>query len=154
MFRVIVCGSRDFTDYPFLFDVLADTLARHPDLVIVHGAARGADSMAETFAQENGIPSEAFPADWNRFGKSAGYRRNRAMADSTVDGHGVDGVIAFFADPYNRSRGTQMMVSIAKDAGIRVYIPRTSCWGPGNCREGDLCPTCWRKAGYPVQAVQ
>lgn len=117
-FRVLVCGSRDFSDSDHLAHILDRVLAKHPALVVVEGCANGADRMAEQWAQRNGIHVEHFPALWNAHGRRAGYVRNMAMAASKPDG-----VIAFFRDPADPSRGTAMMCRIAREAGIPVYVP-------------------------------
>jgi hypothetical protein len=84
--------------------------------VIIEGCARGADRMAERFAQENNIPLEHYPADWYRFGPSAGPRRNELML--------VRGkprlVVAFDLG----TRGTADMVARARAAGVAVAIVR------------------------------
>jgi hypothetical protein len=78
--------------------------------VLVHGAASGADAMAGRWAGANGVSVTTFPADWNRYGRSAGPRRNQAMVDSEPDL-----VVAFPG-----GRGTADMVRRAEAAGIRV----------------------------------
>ena len=76
-FRVIVAGSRNFDDYGLLSDTLDKLLQnKGKDVVIVSGTARGADTLGEQYAAERGFQISRFPADWDRFGKSAGYRRN------------------------------------------------------------------------------
>ena len=72
---VLVCGGRKFNGWTAMQRVL-DRIS--PD-IIIHGAAGGADSMAGRYAQENNIPCRDFPAEWRRYGKSAGYRRNQQM---------------------------------------------------------------------------
>lgn len=117
-FRVLVCGSRDFSDEAHLDHILNRVLAKHPALVVVEGCANGADRMAEKWAAAHGVPVEHFPALWNVHGRRAGYVRNMAMANTQPDG-----VIAFFRDPAEPSPGTAMMCRISRDAGIPVYTP-------------------------------
>ena len=124
MFRVVVCGSRDYSDSTLIDRTLSAVSTKHADLVIVEGGARGADSMAGAWADQHGIDHEIYPADWSTYGKSAGFRRNAAMIASAPGG-----VVAFFTDPSAPSRGTQHTVDLATKAGIPVWIPqkRTSC---------------------------
>ena len=64
-----------------------DTLILPSITEIVSGKARGMDTLGEKWAKEHNIPIKEFPADWNKYGKSAGYRRNEQMslyADSAV----------------------------------------------------------------------
>ena len=80
--KVIVAGGRDFNDYELLKSKLDYILQNKlPDVEIVSGAARGADSLGERYAKENNLGLHRKPADWDTYGKSAGYRRNAEMAD-------------------------------------------------------------------------
>jgi hypothetical protein len=79
MFYCLVAGSRTFTDYSLLSYKLDALLANQTDITIVSGGARGADALAKRYAKEHNFAYIEFPADWNKFGKSAGYRRNEQM---------------------------------------------------------------------------
>lgn len=85
MFKVIICGSREFDDYELLKEKCDNILSRKRDsgeeIVIVSGAANGADSLGEEYAKERGFRVERYPADWKTFGKRAGYIRNKKMAE-------------------------------------------------------------------------
>lgn len=94
-----------------LYDVLAT-----PDLV-VHGGARGADTLAGKWAEGRGIPVRVYPADWNRYGKGAGPKRNQQMLDEADP----DVVIAFFDLPFAVSKGTADMVTRAGN-GTRMVL--------------------------------
>lgn len=113
--RVIVCGSRDWTDAAPIKRVLSTLLVGDPDLVVIEGEARGADCIARDVARRLGVPVERFPADWS-LGRRAGPIRNQAMLDS-----GVDLVVAFHSD-IRRSRGTADMVRRASAAGVPVRL--------------------------------
>jgi hypothetical protein len=112
--RVLVCGARDWSDIGSIRRTLA---ALPPDTVVIHGAARGADSLAGEAARELGLRVRAFPADWARYGKAAGPVRNRQML---VEGK-PDRVLAFHADLAG-SKGTADMVRQARAAGVAVRI--------------------------------
>lgn len=105
--RVLVCGGRDFNDYPKVIDVLEDI---KPSLII-HGAASGADTLGGMFAKGWSIPVEAYPADWKAHGKAAGPIRNKQML---VEGK-PDLVVAFPG-----GRGTENMIKQATTAGVPV----------------------------------
>jgi hypothetical protein len=109
--RVLVCGGRDFADYPLLHETLGKLHAETPFERIIHGAAPGADTLADTWAREWGVPIESHPADWRTHGKAAGAIRNRLML---VDGK-PELVVAFPG-----GRGTANMVKQARAAGVRV----------------------------------
>lgn len=76
---VVVCGGRDFSDRELLCSVLDREIQRGD--VIVHGGCRtGADAMADEWARERGLFVRVFQAEWSRYGRSAGPKRNREMA--------------------------------------------------------------------------
>ncbi len=110
--RVLVCGSRGWTDYDAILHRLAQIKASLP--TIVHGAASGADTMADRAAKTLNLTVECYPADWATYGKRAGFIRNEQMLDT-----GVGLVIAFWD---GRSRGTQHTIESAKRRGIPVEV--------------------------------
>lgn len=106
--KILVCGGRGFDDYQRLASVLDQFVGvTH----LIHGAARGADTLAARWAERHGIQPVACPALWDTFGRSAGFRRNDAMLALHPDL-----VVAFPG-----GRGTEGMVRIARDAGVAVY---------------------------------
>lgn len=114
--RVLVCGGRDYTCREQLFAVLDRAHAANPVAVLIHGAARGADSLARDWALERGVPLMPFPADWEMHGKQAGPIRNKRMLTEGLP----DIVIAF-----KGGRGTADMVRVARNAGVAVVTVRT-----------------------------
>jgi hypothetical protein len=105
MFKVIVAGGRDFTDYAILSSTLQHLLSGKRDVEIVSGVARGADSLAVKFAVDRNIPVKRFPADWDNHGNSAGYKRNVEMAKY------ADVCVCFWD---GKSKGTADMIRVAK----------------------------------------
>lgn len=83
--RVLVCGGRDFTNTEFLYKVLDKFHKEHPIDVIIEGDARGADRMAGYWARRNRVDLLVFPAKWDEYGKSAGYKRNIEMLNQEPD---------------------------------------------------------------------
>lgn len=91
----------------------------HPGLVIVHGACgRGADAFAAKAALDLGIRQEIYPADWNRYGRAAGPRRNAEMVAA-----GAGACIAFIR---NGSPGATGCADLAEKAGIKTM--RITAW--------------------------
>jgi hypothetical protein len=116
--RLLVCGSRDWTDRATLERVLDDVVTDvehhfYERPTIVQGEARGADSLAREWAESRGLRVEGFPADWSR-GKGAGFARNRAMLES-----GIDGVVAF-STSWPATPGTAHMCRLAYEVGLVV----------------------------------
>ena len=112
--KVIIAGDRNFTDYDFVKEKLDYYLSdKTKSFIIISGNARGVDSLGERYARENNLPLEVYPADWDKYGKSAGMIRNRQMADV------ADGLIAF---PSFSSIGTKGMINEAKKRGLSIRI--------------------------------
>lgn len=107
--RILVCGGRDFSDSNLVSKVLNEYQSHKP--TIIHGAAKGADSLSNYWAYENDCDVIAYPANWDKYGKRAGYIRNVQMLNEGKP----DLVIAFPG-----GKGTQMMINLAEAAGIPV----------------------------------
>lgn len=110
--KLLICGSRGWTDQDTIADVLADYAPDHP--TVIHGDARGADTLAAAVAMLYGYDVQAFPADWQIHGRRAGYLRNVQMLEQQPDK-----VIAFHD---GRSRGTQHTIDEARRRGIPVDV--------------------------------
>jgi hypothetical protein len=109
--RVIIAGSRGIHDYAKVCDAV-----RHSGFAIsrvVSGMAAGVDTLAVRYASEHGLPCDRFPADWKKWGRRAGYRRNLAMAAY------ADALIAVWD---GRSPGTRHMIAVAKARGLRIFV--------------------------------
>jgi len=80
--KLLICGSRDFNDFDFMSRRLDEYLssADLSKIEIVSGGAMGTDTLAERYARENNIQFTKFPAEWDRYGRSAGFIRNDEMA--------------------------------------------------------------------------
>lgn len=120
MTRVIVAGSRSFTDEDYVYYIISDLTWYIPDdeMEIVSGGCRGVDQFAENYAKECNIISKVFPAEWSKYGLSAGPIRNEQMAKYASEAeHGM--LIAF---PVGESRGTRNMIKLAKQYGLEVHV--------------------------------
>ena len=82
---MIVCinGSRSLTDSRLLERAIeqAEQEGIHISSII-SGEAHGVDTLAKNYAKEHGIPFVPFVAEWSRYGKSAGFRRNEHMREA------------------------------------------------------------------------
>ena len=108
--KLIIAGSRSLSSamYVDLIDFLIIDYGLKPT-EIVSGCAKGIDTLGEIWALENSIPIKKFPADWDKYGKKAGYIRNNKMAKYAT--HCV-----VFWD--GKSKGTEMMIKLAKENGL------------------------------------
>jgi len=119
--RVLACGGRDNFDREGIYATLDAIHDLHTIDVLIEGEAKGADSIARAWAEEQQHPAvlvAPFPAQWDKFGKSAGPIRNKQMLD---DGQ-PDLVVAFPTGRLSESKGTLNMVQQAQKAGIRVIV--------------------------------
>jgi len=110
--RTIIAGGRDFIDYDKLKYIIKHELPWKITTVIC-GKAKGADTLGETWALCNSIPIEYFPAEWDKFGKSAGVRRNRQMAQNAETA-----LICWDT----KSKGTRNMFQEAKKYNLKTYL--------------------------------
>jgi len=102
--KFAIIGSRTFTDYGLLQRIL---LKFNKDITeVVSGGAKGADSLGKKYAIENGLAFTEFKPDWEKYGKSAGYRRNVDIIEN------CDWVVAFWD---GLSKGTAHSINIARN---------------------------------------
>lgn len=109
MKKIAVIGSRDFTDK----EQLNVVLSQYIPFILVSGGAKGADQIAEAFADSHQLEKVILQADWKRFGRGAGHKRNITIVDT------CDEVIAFWN---GQSRGTKQAIDYAGTVGKPVTI--------------------------------
>lgn len=114
---VTVAGPRDYTNKKFvdemLEEILSDILAKEVlPIHIVEGGAYGVDALAKLYALQNKLPYTEVKADWDKYGRSAGPRRNQKMAEMS------DYCIVFFKG----SRGSASMIAEALKQNVPVYV--------------------------------
>jgi hypothetical protein len=107
--KLAIVGSRTFNNYEVVKSALKDLTISE----IVSGGAKGADSLAEQFAQENKIPIKVFKPDWEKYGRSAGMIRNKSIVDY------ADKVIAFWD---GISKGTENSIGLARKQGKLLSV--------------------------------
>lgn len=114
MKNILITGDRDWNNYWVIYDVL---FKLDRDSIIIHGAAKGADTMAGIIAKNLGFKDVIpVPAEWEKYGKAAGPIRNKKMLDMEPEL-----VIAFHNDLEN-SKGTKNCVEEAEKRGIEVKV--------------------------------
>ena len=117
--KILVCGGRDLFDYIWFdhqLSIIYSSLCEGEDpdkVVVIQGEAKGADMLAKGWAKSLNFEIESYPADWRKYGHTAGPIRNQQMLD---EGN-PDFVVAFPG-----GNGTKDMVNRANKAGIEVII--------------------------------
>jgi hypothetical protein len=109
--RVIIAGSRAINDYAKVCHAVQRS--GFPISRVLSGMAGGVDSLGIRYAAEKGLPCDRFPAEWSKWGRRAGYRRNTQMAQH------ADALIAVWD---GRSPGTKHMIEVAKARGLPVFV--------------------------------
>jgi hypothetical protein len=121
MIKVIIAGGRNFDDFKKLCQICDKFLQDQNSIEIVSGAYKGADLLGEKYAAKRNFSLKQFPADWCRYGKSAGLKRNIEMAAY------ADALIAFWD---GESKGTKYMIELATQAGLKVKVFYFHCLTP------------------------
>lgn len=113
--NLAVVGSRTFSDWNLLNQTLSEFHHKTPISKVVSGGARGADSLAEKWAKINNIPVTVFPAQWDKYGRSAGMIRNKLIISAS------DHCIAFWDGV---SRGTKNDIELCQRLNVPCSIIR------------------------------
>lgn len=108
--RIAIVGSRGWADVEAIREFI-DSL--HASTVVISGGARGVDIMAIELAYGRGLKTEVYRADWDAYGPSAGYIRNKVLVEK------CDEVVAFWD---GKSKGTKHTIDIARAAGKKVTV--------------------------------
>lgn len=129
--RILVTGSRQWNDHGVIFSELMNAAKQEKDVTLVHGGARGADTIAARWAEHLGWTVEEHPANWDSCGPDcnrshmrqryngewycprSGFVRNSEMVNL-----GADICLAFYK---GASKGTDMCAKLADKAGIPVH---------------------------------
>jgi hypothetical protein len=109
--RTIIAGSRTITDYNIVKEAIEKS--GFEITTILCGMAKGVDQLGKRYGEEKEIPIEKFPANWEIYGKMAGYFRNEQM------GRNADALIAIWD---GESKGTKQMIGIARLLKLKVFV--------------------------------
>jgi len=109
--KVLICGSRAINDPTAVLQAIEKSGIRPTH--IISGGARGVDRLAEEYAASSGIRFTEYLADWDKYGKRAGFIRNCVMIGT------ADAVIAVWD---GESKGTKHSIEYAKSCGKQVFV--------------------------------
>jgi len=114
MNRVLICGDRNWDDY----EAIDNFIKKLPvGSMVIQGMCRGADMMARQSALKHGFEVEDYPANWDKYGATAGPRRNKQMLDE-----GKPDVVFAFHKNISQSKGTRNMIEQANRQNIPFHI--------------------------------
>jgi len=118
--RLAIVGSRDFDDEYLMAKYVAMIMVAHqqdemsvPEVEIISGGAKGADTVGERFAHIYQVPVTIFKPNWNELGKKAGFVRNKQIVDA------CDMILTFWD---GKSKGTKHTIDLAKLAKKPTFI--------------------------------
>ncbi len=117
-YRVLVTGSRHHDNPDRIWNALDERRAAHPDrtmILVVGDCPTGADMYARAWAKDHDVPCSVWIAEWEKYGKSAGPRRNRKMVDAFLHNE----CLAFY-QPGEANKGTRDCADYAEERGIPV----------------------------------
>lgn len=109
--RTIIAGSRTITNPTDISDAVH--FSKFQITTVLSGGAKGADFLGEQWAALHNIPVEIYPAEWEKYGRGAGFKRNALMATK------ADALIAVWD---GESRGTRHMVSTAEALKLKIFV--------------------------------
>lgn len=114
--RVAVVGSRSFNDATLMIRKLDHLLSNtSKQVTIISGGARGADTLAEDYADAKGIGKIIIEANWDKLNNAAGQMRNRTMASRSTH------CVAFWDGV---SPGTKGMIQACESDGVITRVIR------------------------------
>ena len=118
-YKLIIAGSRGWTDYQAIINAVRAFYkhfkinAKNNPPVIISGTARGADQLGEKLAKQFNLELIRMPAQWDTYGKSAGYKRNEEMAKI------AHGCLVFWD---GQSKRSQHMHNLAKQYHLQTML--------------------------------
>ena len=115
MTNIAIIGSRSFNDYDRVKNVLDIVISKlqDKDIIIVSGGAKGADTLGEKYADENGYVKIIIKPNWTKYGKIAGMLRNTEIIEK------ADLVVAFWD---GKSPGTKDSINKAKKLNKKLIV--------------------------------
>lgn len=111
--KLAVIGSTGFDNYDIMTVVIDELRNLYKINTIVSGGAKGADSLAEIYAKDHKLKLIVFPAQWDKYEKSAGFIRNNTIWDNSDLG------VAFWD---GSSKGTAHSFKISKKQQKKLYV--------------------------------
>lgn len=116
--KLAIVGGRDFNDPTILIEYLHSIICFQEELfsekvIVISGGAKGADAIAKKSALIAELEYIEYPAEWDKYGKYAGFHRNQTIVDNC-------GMVLAFWD--GKSRGTADTIEKAKRAKKPTFI--------------------------------
>ena len=118
--KILISGDRNWTNHQLIassiIKEILDLKLEYWQVTLIHGCARGADTLAGKIARHLGMKVLEFPAEWDKYGKSAGPIRNRQMLNEKPD------LVLAFHNDIGNSKGTKDCILEANKRKINVKL--------------------------------
>lgn len=115
--KLVIAGSRTIVNIQHLYNAILTLdlgdIVRNEVTEIISGGANGADKLGEILATKLNKDLIIIPAEWDKYGKGAGYRRNEDMAELG------DAVLVLYD---GISKGSKHMIELAKKHNKKVWV--------------------------------
>ncbi|MFT3994837.1 MAG: SLOG family protein [Dysgonomonas sp.] len=115
--KLAIVGSRNGFTEEFVWRVLYALMSYYGKFTIVSGGAVGVDSFAESFGKKYGLECIVYKAEWDKYGKKAGFMRNKVIVENS------DAMIAFWD---GNSKGTLHDIKLQEEIGRPLEIIYTT----------------------------
>lgn len=114
--RILVCGSRYWTEKEPIYTALQKYIPSE-EITVITGGCGGADTVAYEIAVELKMKPEVYKAEWKKYGNAAGPIRNKRMLKE-----GKPDIVLAFPMKGKENRGTNGMINLAREAGVKVWV--------------------------------
>ena len=115
--NILISGSRTWSTPESLYNLFA-TFEDFPDVHIIQGGAGGVDKYAQEAALHFGYRVTTVPAQWDKYGRSAGHRRNAQM----LNDFDIHLAFAFLDDRLQYSAGTEGMIDLLRKSSVHYHV--------------------------------
>lgn len=118
--KILITGSRRLEDFDYVKSVIdtLDHLCQGQQVTLIHGAAKGADSLAAEAAEAYGWKIKPYYAEWKKYGKAAGPIRNSKMLSE----ENPDIVLAFWDGSTSHSGTFDMMTRANANQSCVLFV--------------------------------
>ena len=130
-FYLLIAGSRHYVDEDTFEREVGEHVgpaSLHHEIVIVEGGAQGADRLARQYAEGRGLELEEFRAEWSKYGRAAGPKRNDKMTAWVKEqavGHD-EALALFFWDGESKGTGQCIRSAIARGLPVKIWNIKTN----------------------------
>lgn len=114
--KLAIVGSRTFNNYDLVETIIQTYFIIDRDFELVSGGAKGADKLAELFAENHSLYINIIRPNWQKYGGVAGFKRNQQIIDA------CDVILAFWDGKSNGTRDSINKAKKAKKLTITVYV--------------------------------